>query len=199
MGQLAMDEFHKQKMKANLAEAARWVVQEGCELLAIVGSEEVRKVLARRWACQLWVEPRLDDGRYLALIRIKGAGINYDIHCLHRVLSVGEVCEYWLFKVAAESWTSEQSRSYFLVARAKDVKSRREIIHESALFFSAFPAQGQQILRLPVSNLQLLYDMQAWLFPGNYKGSLLSETIVRPNGDGTYSQLPAPSAEARPR
>lgn len=194
-----MDEFHKQKMKTRLAEAARWVVQEGCELVATAGSDEVRKVLIKRWACQLWVEPRLDDGRYLALIRIKGAGISYDIHCLQRAVSSGELYEYWLFKVAAESWTSEQNRCHFLVARTKHVKSRREIIHESETFFSTFPAQGRPIIILPISNLQLLYDMQAWLFPKNYGGSPLSEMIVRPNGDGTYSQSPAASPAARPR
>lgn len=181
-----MDEKHKAKIQASMEQAAYWMVQKGLMIIDQSGLAGVKKDLISRWSCQLWVEPRIDDGRYLVLFRIKGGGIFYEIHCLQR-REIGAIYEYWLLKITAEKWSTETTRAEFLVTKTDRLAGVRQLLRQGNQFFDSYEIGGQMVVELPLDDLRLLYDMQPWRFPENYKRTKLVRTEVRLNEDGIYS------------
>lgn len=180
------DELYRNKMIENMESAGRWVVREGISTFAGGGKEAIHRKLVDEWGVQIWVVPWVETDRYLALFRIKARGINYDIHDLYREKIGNDFYEFWLIKVAAEGWSGERDRSVFFVTRSKDIFGKRDILEQSDQFIESYSVEGE-FIRLPLGNMQLLYDMQAWLFPENYKESALKNKKVIMDGRGNIS------------
>ena len=73
----------------------------------------------------------------------------------------------------------------FFVAKATDIHGSREIVEKSDQFISEYllVERGREFV-LPVDDLRLLYDMEAWLYPGNYRDSELKSRKVSMDGNG---------------
>jgi hypothetical protein len=180
------DEFYRNKMIENMKSAGRWVISEGISTFTNGGKEAIHRKLIDEWGVQISVDPWVETDRYLAQFRIKARGIHYDIHNLYREKIDDEFYEFWLIKVAAKEWSGERDRSVFFVTRTEDIYGQREILEESDQFIESYSVAGK-LIRLPLNNMELLYDMQAWLFPDNYKGSVLKNKKVVMDDQGNIS------------
>lgn len=180
------DQDYAHAAQRDLAEAALWLVENGITLFKQKGQEALTRHLLDRWHVQLWTRPRIDDGRYLALFRIKARGINYDIHNAYRTIIDREIYEFWVFKVAADDWSGAVSRSEFLLARTSDVAGFRIIERRMSEFTSRIPLEAGGILGLPLDDLRLLYDLQSWHFPDQYRTAGLDQTKVTLEAPGQY-------------
>ena len=186
-GGLVDDHFYRNKMSENMNSAGHWIIREGVNTFSDGGKEAIHRKLVDDWGVQIWVDPWVETDRYLAQFRIKARGINYDIHNLHRE-KVGDVFyEFWLIKVAAKEWSGERDRSAFFVTKTDDVYGKREIVKESDQFIESYSG-GNKLIRLPLDDMELLYDMQAWLFPGNYKNSDLKNKQVVMDNKGNITE-----------
>ena len=58
---------------------------------------------------------------------------------------------------------------------------------ESDQFIESYSG-GNKLIRLPLDDMELLYDMQAWLFPGNYKNSDLKNKQVVMDNKGNITE-----------
>jgi len=178
------DEFHKNKMIENMKLSSLWIVKEGVSVFFRDGKNGLHRKLVDEWGVQIWVDPWVETDRYLAQFRIKARGINYDIHNLHRETVGGDYYEFWLIKVAAKPWSGEVNRSVFLITKTKEIYGAREIVKQSNQFLGKYQVEEGEEITLPVDDLELLYDMQAWLFPENYRNSDLKDRKVVMDSDG---------------
>ncbi|WP_157957904.1 hypothetical protein [Aliidiomarina celeris] len=183
------DEFYRNKMIENMKSAGRWTISEGVSTFDDGGKDAIQRKLIYDFGVQLWVDPWIETDRYLAQFRIKARGINYDIHNLYREEVDEEFYEFWLIKVAARDWSGENARSVFFVTRTSDIYGQREILVESEQFIESYLVAGQEI-QLPLDDMELLYDMQAWLFPDNYQNSDLKNkrVVMDARGNITFVQ-----------
>lgn len=171
------DEFYRNKMIENMKSAGHWVIGEGASTFAGGGKEAMHRKLVDTWGVSLWAEPSVETDRYLARFIIHARGIAYDIHDLYRERIGDDFYEFWLIKVAAKEWSGERGRSVFFVTKTQDAYGKREILKESDQFIESYSV-GDALIRLPLDDMELLYDMQALLFPGNYKNSDLKNRQV---------------------
>lgn len=177
------DDFYKNKMIKNMNDASRWVIEDGVYTFSEKGKEGLHRKLVDTWSVQIWADPWVESERYLARFLIKGRGINYDIHNLYREKVKGHFYEFWLIKVAGREWSGEVDRSEFFLTKTDGNYGRRIILKESDQVIESYDIDGVTI-RLPVDNLELLYDMQAWLFPSNYANSKLKDKKVVMDSEG---------------
>jgi len=183
------DEFYRNKMIENMKSAGRWIISEGVSTFGDGGKDALDRKLLDEWAVSFWAEPSVNTERYLARFIIHARGINYDIHNLYREEVDEEFYEFWLIKVAARDWSGEHARSVFFVTRTSDIYGQREILVESEQFIESYLVAGQEI-QLPLDDMELLYDMQAWLFPDNYQNSDLKNkrVVMDARGNITFVQ-----------
>ncbi|MCX7113401.1 MAG: hypothetical protein NTX45_25500 [Proteobacteria bacterium] len=184
------NDSYKENTVKNLMLSALWMVENGYSVFANEGETAIQRKLIDTWGVQSWVRPRLDDGRYLALFRIKARGINYDIHCLHRIKIGDDIYEYWLMKVYAKSWADIKDHSVFLITRGKEITAPRQIIKKSDHFFDNYQIDSQHTLKLPTENLQILYDIEAWNFPKSYENSTINKHQIAIDENGKFKIIP---------
>ena len=187
--ELIENQFYSNKMAKNINSAGHWIIREGVHRFSEGGKQAIHRKLVDDWGVQIWVDPWIETQRYLAQFRIKARGIHYDIHNLYREKAGDDFYEFWLIKVAAKTWSGERARSMFFVAKTQDIYGKRTIVQQSDQFIESHSV-GDRLIRLPLNNMELLYDMQAWLFPQNYKNSDLNhKPVVMDNqGNITFAQ-----------
>lgn len=179
------DDFYRNKMSNNMEHAATWILNEGLQVVHQNDAETLSKTLIDRWAVQLAVKsPGIDDGHNIAYFPITAKGIHYDIRCLHRVTGEKAIYEYWIINKRGPEWFGDR-RAMFFIMKATDIHAKREKVHSSHQFFDKYEAGGVMV-SLPVTNLQLLYRMEAWKYPNSYADSKLSHTEVSLDQRGYY-------------
>lgn len=181
------DDFYENKMMKNLDSAAVWVIEKGIPTFYDSGKKGIHRRLVDDWGVQIWVDPWVETDRYLAQFRIKARGIHYDIHNLYREKSEAYFYEFWIIKVAAEDWAGTKNRSEFIITRAKDIRGQREIIKRGDQFISTYTTDSGSEVSLPTDDLELLYDMQAWLYPESYINSDINNKKVSIDNDGNFT------------
>lgn len=77
----------------------------------------------------------------------------------------------------------------FFVTTSEDALSQRSIVAASDQVIERY-AIGTSIIELPWDDLRMLYDLQAWEFPGCYLESDLNETVVKITAEGDYVIAP---------
>ena len=171
------NDFYRNKMMNNMKLASLWIIEDGIQVFTEKGKDGLHRKLVDEWGVQIWVDPWVESERYLALFRIKARGINYDIHNLFREKVGGLIYEFWLVKVSGTSWSGEGDRSVFLITEAEEIFGKRKVLKSSDQVIQDYQI-GNVSIQLPIKNMELLYDMQAWLFPENYKYSDLAKKEV---------------------
>jgi len=189
-GETMDKEYYEKKVAKNLMLSALWLVESGYSTFKRNGKEYFDDKLIDTWSVQSWIEPSLDEDGDIAVFRIKARGINYDIHCLLREKTNNVIYEYWLMKIYAKPWSGSNDKSVFLITKGKEIAGVREIIKKSEYFFSTYQIDEKNILALPVENLQLLYTMEAWNFPENYKDSSINKQRVVIDENGKFLFIP---------
>lgn len=89
--------------------------------------------------------------------------------------------------MAAEDWAGTKNRSEFIITRAKDIRGQREIIKRGDQFISTYTTDSGSEVSLPTDDLELLYDMQAWLYPESYINSDINNKKVSIDNDGNFT------------
>jgi hypothetical protein len=183
------EELYKKKSIENMKVASVWVIEEGVRTFSKEGKEGVFRKLLDEWGVQLWVDPWVESDVYMARFAVKARGINYEILNLHRTTISSNLYEFWIVKVTGADWSGESSRSKFYITKTDDIYGHREILKESDQFIESYSV-GDALIRLPLDDMELLYDMQAWLFPGNYKNSDLKnrQVVMDDKGNITFVQ-----------
>lgn len=172
------DEFYSQKMMSNLDAASRWLIEEGILTYTKLGKAGLHRKLVGEWGVLLWVDPWIESEHYLAQFRIKARGINYDIHNLHRKQVGNRYFEFWVSKIVAKDWSGEETRSVFYVVETDDRFGARTIVLKSDQFIEEYQVEGEKRISLPTGDLNLLYKLEAWAFPQNYRNSELKDKDV---------------------
>lgn len=178
------------KMESNLHAASLWLVEHGIESYIQGGKSALSRKVMEDWAGQLWVDPSVGTGRHLALFQIKGRGIYCDIQCLSREAS-DRVFEYWHVMITGTEWSGAGNRCLFIVTQAERIEGARKIIHQSGLFFPSYKVDDSVTVKLPLDELQLLYDLKAWQFPECFPDSDLKNWEIGIGRDGRYVRTPA--------
>ncbi|MEX2961984.1 hypothetical protein [Microbulbifer sp. TYP-18] len=179
------DEFYKQKSIESLKQASVWVIEEGIRTFSQRGKEAIFKKLIDEWGVQLWVDPWVETDVYLARFAVKARGINYEILNLDRTKIGANLYEFWIVKVTAVEWSGESDRTMFYVTKTDSVYGKREILTSSDQFIQSYTVDSENTIEFPVNDSKILFDMQAWLFPKNYKSSNLKniEAIMKEDGE----------------
>lgn len=170
-----------------LSKAARWLIENGIQFHHTSGDDLLRKKLVSEWGVQLWTKPQIDDGRYIAMFRIKAYGIYYMVQILHRKKIDNEFFEYVLIQASAKEWTSPLEKSWFLITSATDSEGTRVILKDEEVFFQDFDTGKSENFSLPITDLQILYDLSAWLYPDSYPHSNLRKKEVYIDQNNEYS------------
>lgn len=181
------NDFYKKKMIENMRLASVWLIEEGIKVFSSKGKEGLHRKLVDEWGVQLWIDPWVETKDYLAQFRIKARGINYQIINLHREKVGDDLYEFWIVKIVTKPWSGESNRSVFFITKASEVYGQREIIKESDQFIEGYEVNGQ-VITFPTKDLKLLYEMEAWAFPENYKDSDLKDIKVIVDGDGNFKK-----------
>lgn len=176
--------FFSEKISRNMELASTWIIEDGISSYYLDGVEKIKRRLIDDWGVQIWVDPWVDADRYIAQFRIKSRGINYDIHSLYRERVDRKFYEFWVSKISAKEWSGEKPRSVFFVTKADDIRGKRMIVDRSDTFIENYKVSDEYQVSFPIENLEVIYDMQPWLFPENYKGTSLSGVKVVMDADG---------------
>jgi hypothetical protein len=174
----------------DLSKAAHWLIENGIQFHYISGDDLLRKKLVQEWAVQLWAKPQINDERFIAMFRIKAYGIYYSIQILHRKKIDNEFFEYVLIQTSAKEWALPWEKSWFLVTSATDLKGTRVILKEEEVFFEEYETGKSENFSLPITDLQILYDMLAWMYPDSYPDYLRKkEVYINQNKEYTVREL----------
>lgn len=148
--------------------SAMFIVESGIKLVNDAGYDALTKKLREQWGVQLWVIPRINDDRYLALFRIKRSGINYDIHLLLFRKFIPYQYGYWVIKYTETQWSGGNIGCRFLVTRAKEDNSTNEIITTSEKFAEVIDLGGGVSMEFPTNDARLIYDMEPYKYHNAY-------------------------------
>ncbi len=110
--------------------------------------------------------------------------------CFLRTKYNGEIYEYWVIK---EWMTNRDCRhAEFIIAKASAINSQRTIIHTSDQFVEKHKIDKEFSVDFPIDNLEVLYGLQAWEYPDNYKNSDVNNFQVIMHKKGEFKKVPWP-------
>ena len=150
--------------------ATRWIIEEGIPFYTQHGYKALDRKLFKEWILRLYGNPVLERSRYLARFIPTSRGIYHDIVNLYREQVGGDYYEFWVVKVTGLDWSGVSNRAEFFVTRTRAVYGTREILKQSDQFLPRYQVEGGREVVLPVDDLRILYWLNAWLFPDNYRG-----------------------------
>jgi hypothetical protein len=171
-------DLYRSRAVENMKSASTWIIEEGSEVYSQKGKAGVFRKLLDEWSVQLWVDPWIESDTYIARFGIKSRGINYEIINLHRETLSGGIYEFWITKVDGADWSGESKRSMFYVTRTNDIFGRREILEANDQFVDNYSVDVGKVIYFPKDDPKILFDMEAWLYPDNYKDSDLKNIKV---------------------
>ncbi len=174
------------RVEQKLMAASEWLVVNGIATFNASGQDGLFRRLLDGWGVQLWVEPNIDDDRFLARFKIKGRGIYHDIHKLYRAEAGTTAVEYWIVKISSREWSSIPPQTQFLLVEAPDPDGTRRIIHRSERFFYHFDVPGAFSFSLPLNDRRMIYDMEPWRFVRNYAGTPLADRRIDVDKNGNF-------------
>ena len=113
--------------------------------------------------------------------------------CFLRTEHKGEIYEYWVMK----DWKTglQYRQSTFIIAKADALNSNRTIIHTSDQFVEEYEIDKEFSVVFPSDDYKVLYGLQAWDYPENYKNSNLSTFRVYMPEKDIYKTAPWPPKE----
>ena len=190
------EQYYIDKMSSNIQQASIWIVEHGIEVYARSGKDAINRKMMDEWACQSWVFPAVGTERHIAIFQIKGRGIYYDIQCLNRLITGSAIFEYWHIMVTGKDWAGVNKRCQFLITQTDAINGVRKIIHQSDKFFSEYKINKTTLIKLPLDDLQLLYDLKAWQFPECFPDSDLKNWEIR-IAQGNYMRVPGEAGRSR--
>ena len=177
------DEHYKKKMAVNLQQASLWLIEDGVKVFSEKGKDGLHRKLVDDWGVLLWIDPWVETEDYLAQFRIKARGINYQILNMHRESVDNNLYEMWVVKIVAKQWSGEKNRSMFYVTETNDKFGSRKIVKKSDQFIDAYSVGGKKV-SIPTDDLNVLYELEAWEFPDNYRDSNLKNKKVVMDSSG---------------
>lgn len=178
------DEFYRNKMIKNLNLAAVWLIEEGVYTFKKSGKEGISRKLIDEWGVQIWVDPWIESERYIDGFWIKARGINHEVINFYREKHQGFIYEFWMVKVDGEEWSGVESRAAFYVVKTDEVYGKREILKTNNQFIKEYAANDGYLIKFPQNDLQVLYEMQALLYPENFEKSKLKNRKVVMDSSG---------------
>ena len=178
------DEFYRNKMVKNLNLASVWLIEEGVYTFKKSGKHGIHRKLVDEWGVQIWVDPWIESDRYIDGFWIKARGINHEVINFYREKYQDFLYEFWVVKVDAEEWSGIKPRAEFYVVKTDEVYGKREILKRSDQFIEEYAVDEGHLIRFPQDNLQVLYEMQAWLYPENFQKSKLKNKKVVMDSSG---------------
>ncbi len=179
-------EFYIKKAKEDLKQASLWIIEEGVSVFSRKGKKGLHRKLVDEWGVIIRLQPLVERERYLALFYLMASGIDHTIHNLYREKVGGNYYEFWLIKVTGTSWSGAEERSIFFITKTKDIYGKRKVLKQSDQFIPTYQVSDGEEIMFPVHNLKLLYDMEAWLYPQNYKNSDLKNKRVKRDDNGGF-------------
>ena len=150
--------------------ASRWIIEEGIHFYTQHGYKALNSKLFDEWILRLYAGPTLEEYNYLARFILKSRGIYHNIINLYREQVGGDYYEFWVVNVTGLDWSGVSNRAEFFVTKTQAIYGTREILKQSDQFLPRYQVDGGKEVVLPVDDLQILYNMKAWLFPDNYRG-----------------------------
>ncbi|MBL4865530.1 MAG: hypothetical protein JKY67_23035 [Pseudomonadales bacterium] len=169
------DEFYRNKMIKNLNVASVWLIEEGLYTFKKSGKNGLHRKLVDEWGVQIWVDPWIESERYIDGFWIKARGINHEVINFYRKKHQNFIYEFWVVKVDGKEWADVKSRAEFYVVKTDTVYGKREILKTSDQFIEEYEVDGEDSIRFPQDDLQVLYELQAWLYPSNFEKSKLKD------------------------
>ena len=151
----------------NLNAASRWLIEEGTHVYTRKGYQAVHSKLFNEWVVLL---SSVNEYHYRARFVIKTRGIYYDIMNVYREKVGRDYYAFWTVKVTGLDRYGGSNRAEFFVTKTQVSSGIREIVKQSDQFLPRHQVEGGQEVVLPVDDLAILYFLQAWLFPDNYRG-----------------------------
>ena len=94
-----------------------------------------------------------------------------------------------MIKVAAKEWSGETDRTEFYVTSADTKSGIRTIVLQDSQFIGRFEIENGVYFDFPVDDLDVLYTLQAWLFPQNYQENSLNDKRVVMDGAGNIEEV----------
>lgn len=179
----------KSKAIKDLNAAAYWSIENG--IMEYYGHGRdinwIQKKTRDEWAVTTYSGPVVDSDRFMARFMIKAAGVHYELLVLERMEYDSYIYEYWVQKVSGSELSGEIDwRCRFMVTRADDTESKREILKEETQFFDSYKINDSIMLKFPVNDAKSLHDLAAWLYPDCYKNSILKNYKVIETKSGEY-------------
>ncbi len=110
--------------------------------------------------------------------------------CFLRTDYKDEIYEYWVVKEWKTGRAYRQSK--FIIAKASALNSNRTIIHTSDQFVEKYEIDKDFSVVFPSDDYKVLYGLQAWDYPDNYKNSDLKDFRVYIIEKGKYGTVPWP-------
>ena len=158
------------KAVEDLNAASLWIIEEGIHVYTQQGKKGLDRKLFDEWIVGLYAGPTLEEYNYLARFILKTRGIYHNIINLYREQVGTDYYEFWVVNVTGLDWSGVSNRAEFFVTKTQAVYGTREILKQSDQFLPRHQVDGGKEVVLPVDDLQILYNMKAWLFPDNYRG-----------------------------
>ena len=178
-------EFHKKKAIEDMKSASVWIIKEGMNFFSENGKDGIFRKLFDEYTVQLWVDPWIESDTYIACFAIKTRGIHYEILNLHRENLASGIYEFWIVKVTGMDWSGESNRVMFYVTETDSIYGRRKILKANDQFIASYQVNAEKTIHFPKDDPEVLFDMEAWLFPDNFNESNLKniKAVMENNGD----------------
>jgi len=185
----ADDEYLIKKMQKNLQLASIWLIEDGVLTFRDFGKEGIHRKLLDEWGVIIWTDPWIESDRYIDGFWIKARGINHEVINFHRESLASGIYEFWVVKIDGADWSGVGSSANFHVARTDDVYGRRVILESSDQFIQEYAVDDKTSISFPVDDPEVLYELQAWRYPENFKNSDIDETRAVLKYDGSIELI----------
>ncbi len=110
--------------------------------------------------------------------------------CFLRTEYKKKLYEYWVVK----EWKTGllYRKATFIIANTTALNDKRTIMHTSDQFVEKYEIDKEFSVVFPSDDYKVLYGLQAWDYPENYKNSKLKDFRINHPAKGVYEPIPWP-------
>ena len=175
------------RAESSLIEASNWFITEGLSqyLERNKNQKWIQKKMRDEWAVSTFSGPSVNNDGYDVRLIIKYAGVYSEIISLQHLIEQ-QFYEYWLVKTSGEEWTNIKRQCRFIVTKAENKQSKREILKDEPFFYDMYEIGESANLSLPLEDLKLRYVLAAWLYPNCYEDEELTKDMIVINSNKEF-------------
>lgn len=175
--------------KVRLLNISYWFIEEGLSLYYLTNDKTAIKNYVLKQGALLYGQTAIEEYGLIAQFVPQTQFYRNSVMCYKRQEERESVYEYWVIKEWGINSILKYRNCSFLITKSKNTKGKRTILYVSDQFFDFYKVDQNISIYFP-TDLEAIYRLKAWDFPGNFRNSELLKFKVVYSKDKGFQKVP---------